>query len=81
MSVPATPQAGESGSLNIFVRAAVPVVVASAAMALAAVAIRTNALPGEGQAAPPPGSPTPYTEMHERVQQGPGDPQPLPPTF
>jgi len=80
MSVPVTPPAGESGSMNIFVRAAVPVVVASAAMALAAVAIRSNAIPVEGQAAPP-DSPTPYSEMHERVQQGPGDPEPLPPTF
>jgi hypothetical protein len=65
------------------VRAIVPVLVAAGAVSLAHPVVHEQ--PAEERAAPaaPVASQqgTPSSDMHERVQNGPGEAEPLPPTF
>lgn len=82
MSLPLTPLAEDDRAVNIVARAVIPMLVAAAVTALVLVAVRAEALEGPAEAgAAPPSPPTPYSEMHARVQEAPGDPEPLPPTF
>ncbi|HET7546291.1 MAG TPA: hypothetical protein VFJ86_00905 [Usitatibacter sp.] len=65
------------------VRAIVPMLVAAGAVSLALAVVQAQ--PADAPAAPaaPVASQqgTPYSDMHERVQNGPGEAEPLPPTF
>lgn len=81
MSNPVTPAARESQSLKTFTQAVVPVVIASAAVALVLVAMRGQAIGGDEIAVGAPEAPTPYSDMHARVQRAPGPPEEQPPTF
>lgn len=80
MSMPITPIHEDDRTVNVVARAVIPMLVAASVTALVLVAVRAEALdaPGEARAAPPP---TPYSEMHARVQASPGEPEPQPPTF
>ncbi|HUI98977.1 MAG TPA: hypothetical protein VLY46_02025 [Usitatibacter sp.] len=72
------------------VRAVVPVLVAVGAVTLALAMVRGQPFAQEPAAAaaaevppsaPPADQPAAYSEMHRQVQEAPGAPQPLPPTF
>jgi hypothetical protein len=82
MSIPATPSRSEEDlSPGALVRAAVPVIVAVAAVGLALTTLRhepaiADAASAEVQAAPG----TPYSEMNERIPQ-PATPEELPAQF
>ena len=65
------------------VRAIVPMLVAAGAVSLALAVVQAQPAdaPDTEPAATPQPQGTPYSDMHERVQNGPGEAEPLPPTF
>jgi len=80
MSLPLTPTAEDERTVAIVARAVIPMLVAAAVTALVLVAVRAEPIEAAAgyHAAPPP---TPYGEMHARIAQPPGEPEPQPPTF
>jgi hypothetical protein len=80
MSLPITPTDEDDRTVTLVTRAVIPMLLASAVTALVLVAVHAEALDGprESRSMPPP---TPYSEMHARVQEAPGEPEPQPPTF
>ncbi len=85
MSIASNCERDESSELPI-VRAVVPMLVAAGAVTLAIAVLRgePSAQPAAVDAAAKAaaaGEATPYSEDHRRVEEAPGDPEPLPPTF
>lgn len=84
MSIPATPSRSEEElSPGALVRAAVPVIVAVAAVGLALTTLRHEPSIAEAASAemqPAPAQGTPYSQMHERIPQ-PAAPEELPAQF
>lgn len=80
MSLPLTPIVEDDRTVTIVARAVIPMLVAAAVTALVLVAVRAEPIvaAAESPAAPPP---TPYSDMHARVQQAPGEPAEPAPTF
>jgi hypothetical protein len=86
MSIPAAPSRSEQElSPGALARAAVPVIVAVAAVGLALATLRhgpavADASDAQVQARPASAQATPYSEMHGRIPQ-PASPEELPPQF
>jgi len=80
MSLPITPIAEDDRTVTVVARAVIPMLVAASVTALVLVAVRAEPIDAgaEFQPAPPP---TPYSDMHARIAQPPGEPEPQPPTF
>jgi len=80
MSLPITPIAEDDRAVTVVARAVIPMLVAASVTALVLVAVRAEPIDAaaEFQPAPPP---TPYSDMHARIPQPPGEPEPQPPTF
>jgi hypothetical protein len=80
MSLPISPTAEDERIVSLVARAVIPMLVAAAVTALVLVAVRAE--PIDARAEPRAASPsTPYSDMHARIPQPPGEPEPLPPTF
>lgn len=85
MSIPVTSGSEQDLSAGALVRAAVPVLVAVAAVGLALATLRhepaaADAADAQVRASAPAGQPTAYSDMHERIPQ-PATPEELPPQF
>ena len=80
MSLPLTPPVEDERTVTLVARAVIPMLVATAVTALVLVAVRAEPTEAaaESRAAPPP---TPYSDMHARIQQAPGEPEEPAPTF
>jgi len=72
-------QAGDAGSVPTFARAAIPVIIAAASVALVVVALRSHAVTITEFSAGP-DEPTPYSAMESRIPTPP-QPEEQPPTF
>lgn len=84
MSIPVTSDSEQELSAGALVRAAVPVLVAVAAVGLALATLRHEPVGDAADAAvhpsAPAGQPTAYSDMHERIPQ-PATPEELPAQF
>ena len=79
MSLPLTPAMEDDRTVTIVARAVIPMLVAAAVTALVLVAVRAEPMEAAAQSRAAP--PTPYSDMHARVQQAPGEPEEPAPTF
>jgi hypothetical protein len=71
----------DDGPARTFARAAIPVIIAAASVALVVVAIRSHAVTLSEISAGP-DQPTPYSAMESRIPQpAEGEEEPPPPTF
>ncbi len=81
-----TPNLERDESPNLpLARAVVPMLAAAGAVTLALTVMRGEPFAQQPTAPAAANAPaaegTPYSDMHRRVEEAPGDPQPLPPTF
>jgi hypothetical protein len=80
MSLPLTPTVEDERAVSIVARAVIPILVAAAVTALVLVAVRAEPIATTAESRPVPPA-TPYSDMHARVQQAPGEPEEPAPTF